>query len=388
MICSILETDLYKLSMMQAVLQLYPDTEVTYQFINRRPEGKFNRQKVDAINEAIGKMSYLSLSAKEYEYLKQIKFLYPAFLEYLSNYRFDPSEVKVGLENDELSLSIRGPWHRTIAWEVPLMALISEIYFNYTDTDVNMDGQETRIAAKGFLLSAAGCKFADFGTRRRRNSQTQDMVVRVLKDCPGFVGTSNVHLAMKYGVKPIGTMAHEWIQAHSVLAGMKHANRFALDAWQRVYKGNLGDALTDTFGTKVFFEDFGTDLSRLFDGVRHDSGDPISFINNVVAHYKSVGVDPTTKTIIFSDALTPESAVSIKQACDGKIKCAFGIGTNFSNDFPGSKPLNMVIKLTSVLGTPVVKLSDVSTKAVGEKDALRVARYVFFGTPLDEPLQK
>jgi nicotinate phosphoribosyltransferase len=387
MISSILDTDLYKFSMMQAILQLYPDTEVTYQFFNRRPEGKFNRQKVDAIRKAINSMAGLCLSSREYQFIKQIRFLHPAFLEYLANYRFDPSEVVVNLVDNELELTIRGPWHRTVLWEVPLMALISEVFFTYTDINVTANDQAKKINDKGFLLDNTGCLFADFGTRRRRDFYTQDLVVKELKKYSGFTGTSNVFLAMKHGVKPIGTMAHEWIMGHSVISGMRHANRFALEAWQRVYKGDLGIALTDTFGTDSFFTDFGKDFARLFDGIRHDSGDPITFIDKAVDYYKSVGIDPLTKTIVFSDGLVPELAVKIKNSCNGKIKCAFGIGTNFTNDYEGSKPLNIVIKLTSVLGVPVVKLSDVPSKAIGEKDALRIARYMFFGTPLDEPLQ-
>ena len=202
----------------------------------------------------------------------------------------------------------------------------------------------------------------------------------------GFVGTSNVYLAMKYGVKPIGTMAHEWIQGHCVLGGIRHANRYALDAWTRVYRGNLGIALTDTYGTNAFLEDFDTYLAKLFDGVRHDSGDPFRFVDKIVAHYKKLGINPRSKTIVFSDNLKPTTCIALLHYCeDNDICCSFGIGTNFTNDFPLSplKALNMVIKLVRLNGIPVVKLSDDLGKIIGDPDMVRVIRYLYLGTPLD-----
>jgi nicotinate phosphoribosyltransferase len=195
---------------------------------------------------------------------------------------------------------------------------------------------------------------------------------------------------MKYGVKPIGTQAHEWVQGHSVLGSLRHANKAAMDAWVRVYNADLGIVLPDTYGLKSFLGDFDRFHARLWDGVRHDSGCPFNFADRMTSHYKALSIDPRTKTLVFSDNLTAEKAVKIKQHCDKLgIRCSFGIGTHFTNDFGGDlKPLNMVIKLWALDDIPVVKLSDDDGKAVGDKDALRVARWTHFGTPLDYVEQK
>jgi nicotinate phosphoribosyltransferase len=386
----ILDNDLYKFTMQQAVLALYPDAQVTYKFINRRPSDKFTKTALVALRERIKGMENLSLSVEEREFLEEnCPFLTTQYLEYLSNFRFDASQVSfkgVGDEADSkgsLELTINGPWHSTILWEVPLMALISEVYFEYVDTDWNDDGQEEKLEIKASDLSMCGLSWACFSTRRRRNYESQCRVVDIHKNHPGFAGTSNVHLAMRYGVKPIGTQAHEWIMGHSVLCGLRHANRYALQAWNDVYKGDLGIALTDTYGSEAFFGDFDGELARMYDGVRHDSGDPLEFADKVISHYESLRMDPKSKVIVFSDGLDAEEAVRIYDHVDGRIKVAFGIGTNFSNDYGDSKPLNIVIKLTHLDGVPVVKLSDDPGKATGDPEAVRVAKWTFLGESLD-----
>lgn len=383
-IVSILDTDLYKLTMQQAVLACYPDVEVEYRFTNRRPATKFNDKFMSALRIALSEFEGLKVSAEEIDHLrKNIPFLTPQYLGYLRSYRFDPSEVSIDLSKDgDLNLSINGLWHKTILWEVPLMATISELYFQHCDSDWNYEGQAEKANQKGRWLSAAECNWSDFGTRRRRSYQTQDIVVREMAGLNGFAGTSNVHLAMKYGVKAIGTMAHEWIMAISVLEGMLHANRHALYKWQEVYKGDLGIALTDTFGSDIFFKDFDTTLSRLYDGIRHDSDCPYKFIEKGYNHYKSLRIDPTSKLAVFSDKLTTELAIDLRRACERKLRPFFGIGTHFTNDF-GSEALNMVIKLWRVNGIPVVKLSDDKGKNQGDPDALRVARWFFEHKALD-----
>jgi nicotinate phosphoribosyltransferase len=200
---------------------------------------------------------------------------------------------------------------------------------------------------------------------------------------PHFVGTSNVWLAREFKVKPIGTMAHEWFMGLSVLEGLRHANRHALHAWLKVYQGSLGIALTDTYGTDVFFKDFDALLSRQFDGVRQDSGDPLEFVEKALAHYQRLRIPADSKTIIFSDALDVDRAIEIRRTCGDRMHTSFGIGTHLTNDFAGAKALNMVIKLWSVNGMPVVKLSDAPGKEQGERDAVRVARWTFDRTPLD-----
>lgn len=388
MIASILDSDLYKFSQQQAVVELFPNVGVTYRFTNRDTSMKFTKRAFDRIVCEIRRMEYLSLTEEEYYFLETIGFFKPTYLEYLRNYRFNPDEVDVFLTEDgDLELSISGLWHSTILWEVPLMAIISEVYFSEVDTDWSYEGQKETALRKARKLLPY--KYAEFGTRRRRSYQTQKIVVGEMHQFAGFVGTSNVHLAMMYGVKPVGTVAHEFIMGVSALRGLRHANWNALDCWVKVYEANLGIALTDTYGTDAFFDDFDLKLSKTFDGVRHDSGCPIEFSDKVVAHYKSLKIDPATKTIIFSDGLNVDNIPLIASHCDKLgIRCSFGIGTSLTNDFKNSygeksKPLNMVIKLRTCDGVPVVKLSDTPSKATGDEDAVRVAKWTFFNIPLD-----
>lgn len=390
---SILDNDFYKFTMQQAVLEKYPNAIATMRFKNRRKSNRFNENFAQQLDAEIQKMAELELKLEEKGWLKKAAyFLKPQYIEYLANYRFDPSEVSFEVNNDgELNLSIKGPWHSSILWEVPLMSTISELYFKEIEPDWDYQGQRELIREKGQLLSEAGCIFGDFGTRRRRSFTSQEIVTSELKDLksPNYVGTSNVYLAYKTDTKPLGTMAHEWIMGVSGLEGLRHANRFALKRWQEVYEGSLGIALPDTFGTDAFFEDFDAVASRQFDGIRHDSGSPFDFVEKTIKHYESKKIDPLTKTILFSDNLTTNLAIELQNYCKNKIRTAFGIGTHFTNHFPLyiPKALNMVIKLESINGIPVVKISDELSKAVGDLDALRVARWTFFGTPLDAPLE-
>ena len=384
---SLLDNDLYKFTMQQGVLSLFPSAKVSYKFKNRGSQ-RFTSAFLSALEEQIHHMKSLKLSNDEYSWLnKEIPFFKPQYLEYLYNYTFNPEEIQVFLDkNSDLVLNIKGPWHSTILWEVPLMAIISELYFSIIDTDWdhnNMDLVRIKAHQKGMLLEAKNCVYADFGTRRRRSFEVHDSVVRVMKKFDTFVGTSNVYLAMKYGLKPIGTMAHEFFMGISVLEGLRNANYYALTNWKRIYTGSLGIALTDTYGTEAFFNNFTLELAKLYDGVRHDSGDPFLFADKVIAHYKKLGIDPMTKVIVFSDGLNTDLATDINKYCQGKIKCSFGIGTHFTNDFEGSKALNMVIKLWSVwhndIEVNVVKLSDDKGKNMGETNALKVAKWTFFG---------
>lgn len=382
---SILDNDLYKFTMQAAVLQYRQHVPVQYVFSNRRPEGKFNEVFLNALRNELDELPGLAATDEELEWLQQVfPYMTTQYIEYLRNYRFDPGEVDARIVDRELVLEINGAWDRTILWEVPLMSVISELFFIHCETDWhhNEATQRDALIQKGERLR--NCTLADFGTRRRRLYAMQDLVVATLKQFPKFVGTSNVHLAHKHDVKPIGTMAHEWMMGLSALEGLRYANRHALRIWSNVYRGRLGIALTDTFGTDAFFKDFDDYFARLFDGVRHDSGDPLEFARKTVSHYKSLGIDPTTKTIVFSDGLDVDHALEIHNQLEGQIRISFGIGTHLTNDYPGSPALNMVIKLWSCNGDPVVKLSDVKTKQIGDKDALRVANWTFFSTPLGE----
>ena len=395
---SILDNDLYKFTMQQAVLELYPNAQVEYRFKNRGLH-RFNEEFLSELQTHIIWMENFTVSDYEAEYISQLPFFKPAYVNYLKNYKFNPDEVEVSLtEDDDLEIKINGPWHSTILWEVPLMSLISELYFKMIDTQWN-DNLSSRVTQtmdlaerKRIRLYNNNVIHADFGTRRRRSREIQWDVVSTLNENEGplgkkFVGTSNVYFAMQLGVKPIGTMAHEWIMGVSALSGLRYANRSALYKWQKVYNGDLGIALTDTFGTEAFFRDFDPFLSKLYDGVRHDSGDPYKFGEKVIEHYKSHRIDPTSKTIVFSDGLHTDLAIDLNKYFHGKIKTSFGIGTHFTNDFEGSKPLNMVIKLWSVNDIPVVKLGEYSEnpgKVMGDDAAVRVAKWTFFNeNPVD-----
>jgi nicotinate phosphoribosyltransferase len=211
--------------------------------------------------------------------------------------------------------------------------------------------------------------------------------MKTLTQIKTLMGTSNVYFAKKYGLIPIGTVGHEWIMGTSALVGLRYANRFAFENWVEVYNGDLGIALTDTFGSKAFFKDMDLKLSKIYDGFRHDSGDPYDFVDTVIEHYRKMGIDPMKKLIVFSDALDADTSIRLKKYCEGKINCSFGIGTSLTNNsdfFRESPPLNMVIKLHSIDGIPVVKLSDSPEKETGERDAIRVANYIFGRKGLDE----
>jgi len=405
---SVLDNDLYKFTMQQAVLDLYPHTQVEYRFTNRRPDGTFNEAFYDALRNCVQDMKHLSAATEAFSsnsYLTTLAcmcpFLKPHYLHYLKNYRFNPDEVGINVVDGELEIKITGLWHKTILWEVPLMSLISELYFRHCDLDWTYDGQRELAKEKGRRLIEGGCYFADFGTRRRRSWTTQkDFVTRMtsLSATPrgAFTGTSNVQLAIENDIMPIGTMAHEWIMASSALEGMRHANRHALLAWQKVYNGNLGIALTDTYGSNAFFNDFDLSLAQQFNGVRHDSGDPFEFIDKVCDRYRELKISPESKGIVFSDGLDVDKAIELRSCCYyanaergtervvPKIKPSFGIGTHFTNDFENSPALNMVIKLWSVDGIPVVKLGDDPGKSQGREDAVRVAKWTFNGADLDE----
>ncbi|WP_406657262.1 nicotinate phosphoribosyltransferase [Methanolobus sp. ZRKC2] len=403
MIRSILDNDLYKFTMQMAVLELFPDAGAEYRFTNRGTQ-RFNEGFVRELRRIIDEdMPELALTDDEYKWLKaSCPYFKPMYIEYLRNYRFDPSEVTVNLtDNGDLDLRIKGPWHSSILWEIVLMATISELYFETvesgwkrreenTDASVLSSLKEEYASftkSMGHELEANNCIFSDFGTRRRRSFELHDAVIGSLAGLNRFSGTSNVFLAKKYGLRAIGTIGHEWIMGNSALVGLRNANRFALENWTDLYKGDLGIALSDTFGSRAFFSNFSLGLSKLYDGVRHDSGDPFAFADRVIEHYSKAGIDPMKKLVVFSDSLHARDAIRIKNYCDGRINCSFGIGTSLTNNpdfFSTSPPLNMVIKLHAVNDIPVVKLSDDEGKETGDRDAIRVANYIFGRKGLDE----
>ncbi|GAB7530709.1 nicotinate phosphoribosyltransferase [Pseudomonas sp. 3A(2025)] len=368
---NLIDTDFYKLTMMQAVLHNYPNVDVEWEF--RCRNGEDLRPYLPQIQQQIERLCELSLGDEQLGFLEGISFLKPDFLRFLGLFRFNTRYVKASIENDELRIRLHGPWLHVILFEVPLLAIVSEVRNRQRHPHILLDQARDQLHAKFDWLSAnaapdelAELKVADFGTRRRFSYAVQETVVDVLKrDFPGqFVGTSNVHLAQKMDIKPLGTMAHEWIMAHQQLGPrLIDSQSAALDCWVREYRGLLGIALTDCITTDAFLSDFDLYFAKLFDGLRHDSGDPVKWAEKCIAHYHKLGIDPMSKTLVFSDGLTLPRALEIFRALRGRINVSFGIGTNLTADIPGVAPMNMVLKMTACAGQPVAKISDEPGKA-------------------------
>jgi nicotinate phosphoribosyltransferase len=380
---SILDNDFYKFTMQHAVIKLFPKAKAKYSFINRG-EHVFPKGFDNALREAILQMSSLKLSKKEKAYLAATcPYLDPTYLDFLQGYRYDPEEVNIEQIDGQLEVKISGYWYRTIMWEVPILYLICELYYKLTNQKRITDSEVSLIAKdKIEKYRKLGITIADFGTRRRHSYEVQRLTVEALQEFgkDTFIGTSNVHLAMLFDTKPIGTHAHEWFMFHGAKYGFKMANLLGLEHWSDIYRGDLGIALSDTYTSKVFFSQFDKKFTKLFDGVRHDSGDPIEFTKQTIAHYEGFGIDPLSKTIIFSDGLNFEKIENIVHYSKGKIGISFGVGTNFTNDV-GLEPMNVVIKMTDALPddgewTPVVKLSDEKNKYTGTAEAITLAKTV------------
>jgi len=380
---SILDLDLYKLTMAWAVMQLYPEYEVEYQFQNR---SKYMfREGFDVeLKTEISNLSTLFLTKEEEEYLRNepsLSFLPELFIQWLRGYRYNPTEVTItqkGQVKDNLDVSAKGYWFRNIMWETTLMSIISGLNFKHEHVDlVSVRERATKKAAKFNMFNI---KVAEMGTRRRMSYEVQDAMIKGLLAESGrfsIVGTSNVHFAMKYGIKPIGTMAHEFIAFHGALVGYRMANKVASEAWLKVYKnGEVGTYLPDTFGLDAFLNTFDYKMASLFGGLRHDSGNPFEFGDKVIEKYKELGIDPKTKTLIFSDGLSSIDVLQeIYNYFEGRINISFGIGTWLSFDIDGLNALKMVIKMTSVKihgkWVPVIKLSDDKGKHSGLESEVR-----------------
>lgn len=371
------DNDLYKFTTMNAVQKKFPEAVVTYEFINRGktpfPEG-FS----DALQREVEAMKQVCLSPKEEDFIrKRCYFFDPVFIDLLKGFRYDPSEVHISQDGGELRVEIEGLWYRTVLWEVPLLAIISELYFRFTGQ--KPDDFEPRAIAKAKEFALIGAQLSEFGTRRRFSFDVQDRIIGILKAFGGkfMNGTSNVYFAMKHNLTPIGTHPHEWFMYHGACFGYRSANALGLENWVDVYHGFLGIALTDTYTSDNFFANFNIKYAKLFDGVRWDSGDPIAFTERTIQHYLDYRIDPKTKTIVYSDALDMKRVKEIKQHVNGRIHDVYGIGTYLTNDV-GVTPLNIVIKMAAAKPSsrhryvPAVKLSDVEGKHTGEKDEIDI----------------
>lgn len=380
---SILDNDFYKFTMQCAVVKLFPNVKAKYKFINRG-QHEFPQGFDKLLREAVDNMAQLQLTKDEKHFIiRTCPYLNPAYIDFLEGYRYDPSEVHIKQNGNDLEVKVEGFWYRTILWEVPLLSLISELYYKATE-QTSWDDEKIikNTLDKVKLFNDLDVRFAEFGTRRRHSYHAHRLVVHTLETFNGksFIGSSNVHMAMLYNTKPIGTHAHEWFMFHAAEYGFKMSNTMALEHWVDVYRGDLGVALSDTYTTEAFFKQFDKKFSKLFDGVRHDSGDPIEFANKTIEHYKHLGINPHFKYIIFSDGLNPEKVESITHATKDKIGISFGIGTNLTNDV-GLRPMNIVIKLTQVLTSDnewvdTLKLSDEKGKHTGNQKMIDLAKEI------------
>ncbi len=375
---SLLETDLYKFSMGQAIYHQFPDYKTTWTFKCRNTDVKFTAEMIEEIKEQIKAYCDLRFTEDELEYLDTIEWFKGSYIDFLRLWRPRYEDFEITTDADcGLAIDTRGTWLNTSMYEIPTLAIINEVYFrmayNYDSLlesfKRRLDEKYEKVRDGVYNLSV----FSEFGLRRRLSAEAQELAVRKFtelkneKDCPShFIGTSNVYLAKKCGVKPVGTMAHEWIMCVGQ-GNHKHnpaySNWYALEAWVKEYGVLNGTALTDAITTDCFLKDFQLTYSTLFSGVRHDSGDPIEWGEKMLAHYAKLGIDGRTKTLLFSDSLDFERADKIYNHFKGRAKVAFGIGTYLAND-TDEKALNIVMKTTACNGQDVAKISDVEGKGM------------------------
>ena len=373
-IVSLLDTDLYKFTMNQVMFHKHTNLNGTYLFKCRNKDVKFTPEMVQEINAQIDHLCTLSFTDEELDYLASLRFIKPDYVEFLRIWRPLRRYVECHLREDtgELYLEVSGPLFSVMQFEIYLLEIVNEVYFRTQYNHLNrVESAREKLIAKmnGFRAGEYDFNFAEFGCRRRLSREWQDYMFSQILTDKHCVGTSNVYLAMKYDVTPIGTYAHEYVQMFQSIPGiqMAYTNKAALDEWFDEYQGDLGTALTDTLGTDLFLKDFTKLQALCYSGVRHDSGDPYAWGDKMIAKYESYGIDPKTKTLLFSDSLNFDKAQRIYDYFKDRIKVSFGIGTFLSND-TDVEPLNIVIKLQYVNGHPVAKLSDTPGKIMCQDD--------------------
>ncbi|PKO44866.1 MAG: nicotinate phosphoribosyltransferase [Betaproteobacteria bacterium HGW-Betaproteobacteria-3] len=390
-ITSLLDTDLYKFTMMQVVLHQFPGAQVEYRFKCRNP-GVALAPYVGEIRDEIRSLCSLHFQDAELAYLRSMRFIKSDFVDFLGLFRLNEKWITVTpLASGEIDITIQGPWLHTILFEIPVLAIVNEVYFRNIRKMPDFVEGRRRLDVKVQQLQAPGLaelKIADYGTRRRFSKAWHEEILRVLASRLGsgatgqLAGTSNVLFAMKLGLTPLGTMAHEYLQACQALGPrLRDSQVFGFESWAKEYRGDLGIALSDVYGMSAFLRDFDMYFCKLFDGARHDSGDPFDWGERLIAHYRNSRVDPLTKTLIFSDSLTVPRIIELYQQFRGRCQLAFGIGTNLTNDLgdpPGHVPLQIVIKMVRCNGQPVAKLSDTPSKNMCDDEKyLAYLRQVF-----------
>jgi len=381
---TLLDTDAYKLHMQQAVFHQYHDVHVSAEFRCRGDDllGIY----ADAIREQVDAMQHLRLQDDEYQWLSGLPFFRADYLDWLRTFRYDPRQVVITNDQGKLSIRLAGPWREVIMWEVPLLAVISEVVHRYRSPDTGVSEALATLEEKlaNFSQLTAGLdmsrfRLMDFGTRRRFSRDVQQAIVERLQQEPWFVGTSNYDLARRLNLTPMGTQAHEWFQAHQQISPeLATSQRAALAAWLAEYPDRLGIALTDCITMDAFLRDFGPEFASRYQGLRHDSGDPVEWGEKAIAHYQKLGIDPLSKVLVFSDNLDLKKALDLYRHFSARVNLSFGIGTRLTCDIPQVKPLNIVIKLVECNGKPVAKLSDSPGKTIcHDKAFVRALRKAF-----------
>lgn len=383
---SLLDTDLYKFTMMQVVLHHFPAAHAEYKFRCRTPEVDLVPY-IDEIRDEVRQLCHLRFKEEELEYLRRMRFIKSDFIDFLALFHLNEKSITIkpsAKQNGEIDIDVVGPWLHTILFEIPVLAIVNEVYFRNTQRAPSFDTGRERLRDKIQLLGGrpefSDCKIADYGTRRRFSKQWHEEVILKLKEGLGdqFTGTSNVYYAMKHGLRPLGTMAHEYLQACQALGPrLRDSQIFGFEMWAKEYRGDLGIALSDVYGMKAFLNDFDMYFCKLFDGARHDSGDPFDWGERLIRHYEQNRCDPRTKVLVFSDALDIPKVLRLYERFRGRCQLAFGVGTNLTNDL-GYQPLQIVMKMVRCNGQPVAKLSDSPGKNMCEDQAyLAYLRQVF-----------
>ena len=371
-----------------AVIENYPRTQVKYRF-NDRNDTVYPPGFADELRRQVKALESVVITDEETAFMRRRCRYIPAwFYSYLKGFRYDSSWVRINQdESGRLDIEFEGCWSNTIFLEVKVLAIISELYYMMTGEDslFDYDFYYTKSYGKARRLIEAGCTFSDFGTRRRASFRAQETAVKAMKDCqesihgPGkFIGASNVYLAMKYDLVPIGTMAHELICAIAGMYGPQMANHIAMKTWASTYRGALGTFLYDTYGWRIFSLNFSEDYANMFKGLRVDSGDNFRELDLITEKYRSLKIDPRTKQIVFSNGLDVDRAIELQKYAQDKCMPSFGIGTHFTNDFDGVSPMNIVIKLIAVKITEswpfycqTCKLSEEPGKYSGDKATVK-----------------
>ncbi|MDO5290897.1 MAG: nicotinate phosphoribosyltransferase [Pseudomonadota bacterium] len=384
---SLLDTDLYKFTMMQAVLHQFPGAQVEYKFKCRSP-GVQLVPLIDDIRDEIRHLCSLRFTEDELDYMRSLRFIKSDFVDFLGLFKLNEKSITLSpLPNGEIDIRVRGPWLHTIMFEIPVLAIVSEVYYRHTAPQLDWAEGRRRLDAKLKLIEVPelkGIRIADYGTRRRFSRAWQREVLMTMRHRLGvgegsqFTGTSNVLFAKELGLRPMGTMAHEYLQACQALGPrLRDSQVFAFEKWAQEYRGDLGIALSDVYGMNAFLRDFDMYFCKLFDGARHDSGDPFQWGERMIAHYQANRCDPRTKVIIFSDGLDMPRCIELYRRFQGRIQVAFGVGTNLTNDL-GPDPLQIVLKMVQCNGQPVAKISDAPGKTMVEDEGyLSYLRQVF-----------